>query len=419
MTDFLGPASDTFATTTRPADSRTFGTSNTWFKDCSGSTADDGTEISAEFLNSLIAQLRTVITNSGIAISPTDDTLLYAAIQNLITSGGTNGAWATVASSATIDLGAQSSRNLIISGTTAITSFGATGDTKYKGYRIQFSGALTLTNSASLVLPTGANITTAAGDIALAIYMGGGIWAVVDYNRADGTPLVLKANSVTPAKMALGAWATVASAATVDLGAQTSRNIVISGTTTITSFGATPVPDNMPFLVRFSGVLTLTYNAGSLILPGSANITTASGDVATVVCDSTGIWRVFDYSKADGTVLTAITQPSTDNSTHPATTAWVNNVSLGISQTWQNVTSSRMFSTTYYNTTGRPIAVNVAAQSTNANTGITVSINGIFSGQSGANFSNASLNLFFIVPPNASYAVSVTNASLSTWAELK
>ena len=269
------------------------------------------------------------------------------------------------------------------------------------------------------MLPTGANITTAAGDIALAIYMGGGIWAVVDYNRADGTPLVLKANSVTPAKMALGAWATVASAATVDLGAQTSRNIVISGTTTITSFGATPVPDNMPFLVRFSGVLTLTYNAGSLILPGSANITTASGDVATVVCDSTGIWRVFDYSKADGTVLTAITQPSTDNSTHPATTAWVNNVSLGISQTWQNVTSSRMFSTTYYNTTGRPIAVNVAAQSTNANTGITVSINGIFSGQSGANFSNASLNLFFIVPPNASYAVSVTNASLSTWAELK
>lgn len=313
MTDFLGPASDTFATTTRPADSRTFGATSTWFKDCSSSAADDGTELSAEFLNGLVAQLRTVITNSGIAISPTDDTMLYTAIQSLIASGGSNSAWDTAASSATIDLGSQSTRNIIISGTTAITSFGATGDVKYKGYRLKFSGALTLTNSASLVLPTGANITTAAGDIALAIYMGAGIWTIADYNRADGTPLALgtssvttpklAANAVTPAKMALGAWAAVASAATVDLGAQTSRNIVISGTTTITSFGATATADNVPFLVRFAGALTLT-NSASLILPGSANITTAAGDVATVQPDSAGIWRVINYTPASGIPLT-------------------------------------------------------------------------------------------------------------------
>lgn len=103
--------------------------------------------------------------------------------------------------------------------------------------------------------------------------------------------------ATAPGLPALGAWTNVASSSTVDLGAQASRNLVITGTTTITSFGTAGAADNVPYLLRFSGVLTLTHST-DLILPGGANITTAAGDVAIVVHDTASVWRVVSYARA-------------------------------------------------------------------------------------------------------------------------
>jgi len=52
--------------------------------------------------------------------------------------------------------------------------------------------------------------------------------------------------------------------------------------------------------VQFSGALTLTHNATSLILPGGASITTAAGDVAYFVSLGSGNWRCTGYQKANG-----------------------------------------------------------------------------------------------------------------------
>jgi hypothetical protein len=53
-----------------------------------------------------------------------------------------------------------------------------------------FSGALILThNATSLILPTGANITTAAGDTAVFLSLGSGNWRCVEYMRASGAAL--------------------------------------------------------------------------------------------------------------------------------------------------------------------------------------------------------------------------------------
>ena len=93
---------------------------------------------------------------------------------------------------------------------------------------------------------------------------------------------------------------TVASAATTNIGTSATRRVLVSGTTTITSFGTTI---NRERIVRFGGALTLTYNATSLILPTGASITTAAGDVARVESDGSGNWRVTDYMKADGTAM--------------------------------------------------------------------------------------------------------------------
>lgn len=90
------------------------------------------------------------------------------------------------------------------------------------------------------------------------------------------------------------AEATVASAATADIGAANSLYVAITGTTTITSFGANY---NGPRFLRFAGALTLTHNASSLILPGGANITTAAGDTCIVVPQAAG-WRVVSYTRA-------------------------------------------------------------------------------------------------------------------------
>jgi hypothetical protein len=96
------------------------------------------------------------------------------------------------------------------------------------------------------------------------------------------------------------AEATVASAATADIGAANSFFVQITGTTTITSFGANYSGARF---IRFAGALTLTHGA-SLILPGAANRVTAAGDTALVVpTGNPGAgWRVVNYQRGDGVV---------------------------------------------------------------------------------------------------------------------
>lgn len=90
--------------------------------------------------------------------------------------------------------------------------------------------------------------------------------------------------------------ATVASAATCNIGGANSLVVQITGTTTITSFGTDYLG---PRFVRFAGALTLTHNSTSLILPGAANITTAAGDTAIFVPQTAG-WRCVSYTRAAG-----------------------------------------------------------------------------------------------------------------------
>jgi hypothetical protein len=115
--------------------------------------------------------------------------------------------------------------------------------------------------------------------------------------------------AVTPPKLALGAWTSVASASTVNLGAQTSLNIIVTGTATITSFGTTAVTHGLPYRLRFAAALTLT-NGANLILPSATNITTAAGDVADVVYDGSNVWRVINYALASGRSLVASPVPT-------------------------------------------------------------------------------------------------------------
>jgi hypothetical protein len=95
-----------------------------------------------------------------------------------------------------------------------------------------------------------------------------------------------------------GVWTDTASASTVNIGAVNSRNIAITGTTTITAFDT--VASGTYRRLKFAGALTLTHNGTSLILPGAANITTAAGDTAEFVSLGAGNWVCVDFQKASG-----------------------------------------------------------------------------------------------------------------------
>lgn len=89
--------------------------------------------------------------------------------------------------------------------------------------------------------------------------------------------------------------ADIASAATTNICATgTSIYAQVTGTTTITSLGTAAA--GCWRIVTFTGALTLTHNATSLILPSGANITTVAGAVAGFMSEGSGNWRMIWYS---------------------------------------------------------------------------------------------------------------------------
>lgn len=98
------------------------------------------------------------------------------------------GPFTSLASASTADLSTVATVGVNITGTTTITSFGTGANLLRIG---KFAAALTLThNATTLILPSAANITTAAGDTFVALSDGSGNWTVVSYTKADGTAVV-------------------------------------------------------------------------------------------------------------------------------------------------------------------------------------------------------------------------------------
>lgn len=93
---------------------------------------------------------------------------------------------------------------------------------------------------------------------------------------------------------------TVASAATTDVLGSASEFVAVSGTATITSLGT---GTNRKRFVRATGAFVLTHNATSLILPGGADITAASGDTFIVVGDASSNARILAFQRASGAPL--------------------------------------------------------------------------------------------------------------------
>lgn len=103
---------------------------------------------------------------------------------------------ATIPSAATIAIGAAGGNTISVTGTTPISAFDLVGSGAMR--RMTFTGTLTLTHNVSaLRLLTGANITTAAGDWCEWISLGGGVWQMMNYTKANGASLTADATKAS------------------------------------------------------------------------------------------------------------------------------------------------------------------------------------------------------------------------------
>lgn len=121
----------------------------------------------------------------------------------------------TMASASTMAIGAAMANTINVSGAITITAFDAIAAGAKR--TLVFQGASVLThNATSLILPGGANITPAAGDVAEFLSLGGGNWRCIDYQVAQSSPTASqylhvrdeKASGTNGGAFTSGAWRT-------------------------------------------------------------------------------------------------------------------------------------------------------------------------------------------------------------------
>jgi hypothetical protein len=191
-----------------------------------------------------------------------------------------------LASAATADLGTVPSHNVNVTGVTTITAFGSAASATFPFYQLTFAGTLTLTqNATSLILPGGASITTAAGDTALALYLGSGNWQVTSYTKATGQALV------SPALRSYLAGNTLSG----------------GGSTTLTITAGSATSDDQTTLMSLASTYTKTFASWAV---GSGNGGLDTGSIATATWYHVYIIERTDTGVVDVLISTSATSPT-------------------------------------------------------------------------------------------------------------
>lgn len=124
------------------------------------------------------------------------------------------------------------------------------------------------------------------------------------------------------------------SAGVADLTTATGHWVPISGNSTITGFGTEAA--GIEYIVTFTGTPPLIHNSTSFILPGAATVQAAAGDACVAESLGSGNWKIWGYSKANGT-------PIVGSSFTAGSTATLNPVSATVAATAHNLGSTPDF----------------------------------------------------------------------------
>lgn len=204
------------------------------------------------------------------------------------------GAMTDVASASTTNVGGVASNFANITGTTTITSFGSSATTGKPVYLVRFAGALQLTHSAGLQLPSSVNITTTAGDYSLWQYLGTGSWRLIQYIRLN--VLSYSGASISPTTLTTNTdnWAPTDLATSSVIRASTNASLNLTGLTG----GASN--RNIRLLNVGANPLVLVHDATStaanrFLCPNGQTFTLAANTGVDLMYDATSSrWRVVE-----------------------------------------------------------------------------------------------------------------------------
>jgi len=381
----------------------------------------------------------TVVNDSGVL-----DSGLSAVNYGLLTAVGTSSPGAAspvlpridVASVAgTVDLtGNAITDDIRITGTNTITAFTvATG----RVLRVTAGGAFTLTNNASIVTQTGANIVCTAGDTFMLRATAANVVEVLSYVTVIPSAQIqtisgsVASNALTigASALTLGFRSTTLTSGTITTVIGTPSNLVVPSGATLGTVSA----------IASSLVILALNNAGTIELAvinlSGGNDLTETGLISTTAISAGSASASVAYSTTARTnvayrVIGRIDSTQTTAGTWATTPSLIQGAggqaltamsSLGYSQTWQNLTGSRTIGTTYYNTTGRPISVSCFLNGGSAGYAV-ATVNGVsIPGQQANAAGSVVLYVTFIVPPQASYSATISTSptSVNSWQELR
>lgn len=118
---------------------------------------------------------------------------------------------------------------------------------------------------------------------------------------------------------------------------------------------------------------------------------------------------------------TAIAQAGTNDTdiiTPAKLKGYLDNKMFGVGQTVQNVTASRALSTTYTNSTNKPILISITVSGVNDNLTTTLTVDGVAVARVGnSNQYGQVKNISYVIPPSSTY--SVTGSPITLWTELR
>ena len=392
------------------------------------------------------------ISNAANAVAVTDlvplgqiNTLKVSRAGDTMT-GFLNLAQGTIAFNATtMDIWSQPN-TMTVTGTGTLTALPAAPQAGASRDLLTAAGTIFSTTGAITVigLPTG-TYTTVAGD-KLNVYASSTTAFTVQINKADGTAINTKQLQSITATQAAGALTLTTNPSTFDFrsitlttGVPVSRTLAIASTLVVPSGATLGIPtgtsgrlikgllDNAGTLEEF--VINLT---GGLSLDETGLITTVAMSAGATSANVfySNIARVGVAYKLTGFVDVVNTTGAYSNPTlvqGAGSQALAALSGLGFGQTWQDLTASRAVSTTYTNTTGKPISINVVATMASGSAALvfTITQNGAaitLAGSETQGTINRPASIHIAVIPNgASYAITTTigAATLTAWRELR
>jgi hypothetical protein len=131
-----------------------------------------------------------------------------------------------------------------------------------------------------------------------AIIWGEGAYREVVYDSAGA----LVWDQITEGNIPFGQVSTLTVGTTTDLGTATSHFVELTGTGTINSFGSSADTSDPIYLVKFAGIMTLTYNSSTMILPNDTDLTVAANDSAVMEYLGAGAWNMLGYFQNSSSV---------------------------------------------------------------------------------------------------------------------